>query len=135
MAWLLIDFILLGLAGGLLGVFYRNCLKGPNMIFNFIYYDYLKKWAELEEDLEEAGVDIKLTKFDKFLAWVSYPLGNCIYCSSTWITFILCALYLSSWECLPCWQDIVLGVVMASGIQHLVILIACRFIIYKHPDY
>ena len=24
------------------------------MIFNFIYYDYLKKWAELEEDLEEA---------------------------------------------------------------------------------
>lgn len=135
MAWLLIDFILLGLAGGLLGVFYRNCLKGPNMIFNFIYYDYLKRWAELKEDLEEAGVDIKLTKFDKFLAWVSYPLGYCIYCSSTWITFILCALYLSSWEYLPCWQDIVLGVVMASGIQHLVILIACRFIIYKHPDY
>lgn len=135
MAWLLIDFILLGLAGGLLGIFYRNCLKGPNMIFNFIYYGYLKKWAELEEDLEEAGISIKPTKFDKFLAWISYPLGYCIYCSSTWITFILCALYLSSWECLPCWQDIVLGVVMASGIQHLTILIVCRFIIYKHPDY
>ena len=57
MAWLLIDFILLGLAGGLLGIFYRNCLKGPNMIFNFIYYDYLKKWAELKEDLEEAFED------------------------------------------------------------------------------
>lgn len=40
---LLFEFILLGLVGGLIGLFYRNCLKGENQIFNLILtmkYEY-----------------------------------------------------------------------------------------------
>lgn len=131
---LMFEFMLIGFIGGLLGIFYRNCLKPEGMIFNFIYYNWLKPWAEKEEDYKEYKVDKELTWFDKFKAWIAYPLGYCMYCSTTWITFILCALYLSSWDILPKWQDIVIGVVAASGIQHIIVCMACRWLIYKHPD-
>lgn len=129
---LVIEFFLIGFIGGLLGIFYRNCLKPKGMIFNIIYYGWLKKWAELPEDAEEAGM--KPRQIDRVLSFIARPLGYCIYCSATWITFILCAIYLSSWEVLPKWQDIVIGVIAASGIQHITICIACRFLIHRHPD-
>ena len=31
------EFILVGLVGGLLGIFYRNCLKVEDMIFHWWY--------------------------------------------------------------------------------------------------
>lgn len=61
-------------------------------------------------------------------------LGFCIYCSTTWITFFLCALWLFNWESLPDWNLIVIGVLAATGVQHLIVTCACRFLIYKHPD-
>lgn len=126
MAELLLEFAIIGIAGGLLGMFYRNCLKVPNMIFNFIYKE-LQLWV-LEAD------DIHATDWERLKAWIAFPLGYCIYCSTTWITFILCAIYLSSWEVLPKWQDIVIGVVLASGIQHFIVAASCRWLINKHPD-
>lgn len=126
------DFFLIGLIGGLLGIFYRNCLKPSNMIFNFIYYGWLKKWAELPETLEE--LNLKPRKIDKFKAWIARPLGYCIYYTTTWITFFLCIIYLSSWEVLPCWQDIVIGVIAASGVQHIIVAAACKWLINGHPD-
>lgn len=132
MVQVLIEFILLGIAGGLLGLFYRNCLKAKGMLFNWLYYGILKPWAEIEEDLEECG--LKATRWQKVLAFIAYPLGYCVYCSSTWITFFLCAIYLSGWEILPTWQTIVIGVVMASGVQHLIIVCTCRWILSNHPD-
>lgn len=135
MVQVMIEFILLGIAGGLLGLFYRDCLKAEGMIFNWLYYRILKPWAEIEDDLYwDKGINMKLTIWDKVLAFIAYPLGYCIYCSSTWITFFLCAIYLSEWEILPTWQNIVIGVVMASGIQHLVVLCSCRWILHNHPD-
>lgn len=133
MVEILFDFILIGIIGALLGIFYRNCLKPNNMIFNFIYYKWLKPWAELPEDLEELDLEKGITKLDRFKAWIAYPLGYCMYCSTTWITFILCGIYLSL-ESELCWQCMVLGIIAASGVQHLVICIACRWLIYKHPD-
>lgn len=53
MVQLIFEFILLGIIGGLLGIFYMNCLKAEGMIFNGLYYRVLKPWAELEDDLEE----------------------------------------------------------------------------------
>lgn len=132
MVQVMIEFILLGIAGGLLGLFYRNCLKAEGMIFNWLYYRILKPWAEIEEDLEECG--LKTTRWQKVLAFIAYPLGYCVYCSSTWITFFLCAIYLSGWEILPTWQAIVIGVVMASGVQHLIIVCTCRWVLSNHPD-
>ena len=126
MAELLLEFAIIGIAGGLLGMFYRNCLKANNMIFNFIYKE-LQLWV-LETDNPHT------TDWDKFKAWIAFPLGYCCYCSTTWITFILCAIYLSSWDIIPKWQDIVIGVVLASGIQHLIVCASCRWLINKHPD-
>lgn len=46
MTTLLLEFILLGLAGGLLGIFYRNCLKPKDMIFYKLYSKVFKTWVK-----------------------------------------------------------------------------------------
>lgn len=131
---LFVEFALLGIVGGLLGIFYRNCLKPEGMIFNWWYYKVLKPWVELVDDLEEAGIEYELTFFDKLKAFVAMPLGYCIYCSTTWITFFIAAIYLSSWEILPSWQNIVIGTLLSTGVQHLIVICSCRWIISNHPD-
>lgn len=131
----MLEFILLGIAGGLLGIFYRNCLKLRGMIFNWLYYGILKPWAEYYEDMEERDYVIEKSFGRNLLAFIAYPLGYCVYCSTTWITFFLCAIYLSGWESLPNWQTIVIGVLLATGIQHLIIVCSCRWIIHNHPDH
>ena len=128
----IIEFLLLGMVGGLLGIFYRNCLKSKNMIFNSFYFNVLKPWVDRVQKWESYGEPP--TRWQRLLAWIAYPLGYCIYCSSTWITFLICAIYLSSYECLPYWQDIVIGIIAASGMQHIVVAISCRLLIHKHPD-
>lgn len=105
------------------------------MIFNWWYYIVLKPWAEYYEDMEERGYIIEKSFGRSLLAFIAYPLGYCIYCSTTWITFFLCAIYLSSWEELPSWQTIVIGTLLSTGIQHIIILCSCRWIIHNHPDH
>lgn len=116
---LMLEFMLIGFIGGLLGIFYRNCLKVENMIFNKLHTKVFVPMAESD---------------NRFLSFIAYPLGYCIYCSTTWITFFLCLPFLTSWDVLPKWQDIVIGVIAASGVQHLVVASACRWLIHKHPD-
>lgn len=115
---LLFEFIILGIAGGLLGIFYRDCLKVKDMIFYPLFKLFIR--------MVKSG--------NKFLGFIAYPLGYCVYCSTFWITMILCILYLSAWDNLPKWQDIAIGIVLAEGVQHIVIVIACRFLIHNHPD-
>lgn len=116
---LMLEFMLIGFIGGLLGIIYRNYLKVENMIFNKLYTKVFVPMAESD---------------NRFLSFIAYPLGYCIYCSTTWITFFLCALWLYNWQSLPDWNLIVIGVLAATGVQHLVVCCACRFLIYKHPD-
>ena len=116
---LMFEFMLIGFIGGLLGIFYRNCLKVENMIFNKLYTKVFVPMAESD---------------NRFLSFIACPLGYCIYCSTTWITFFLCLLFLTSWDVLPKWQDIVIGVIAASGVQHIVVASVCRWLISKHPD-
>lgn len=49
--------------------------------------------------------------------------------------FKLCILYLSSWEVLPTWQNIIIGVIAAIGVQHLVVLDVSKYLMHKHPDF
>jgi hypothetical protein len=56
---------------GLLGIFYRNLLKMPGMVFNPIYRVF-------EKMVSKGGI----------LKFIAYPLGYCIYCSTTWIGII-----------------------------------------------
>ena len=118
-AQLMFEFMIIGLIGGLLGIFYRNCLKVEEMK-NHILYEKVFKWM--------------VFKGTGFTRWIAYPLGFCCYCSTFWITMLLLILFLTSWESLPKWQDIVIGIVAAEGVQHLVICIACKWLIHKHPD-
>lgn len=128
-----LTFSLIGIAAGLLGFFYRNCLKVPNMIFNW-WYDILKSWV-LKGDIHCDGDKcIEPTRFWKMMAWIARPLGYCIYCNTQWIAFILCYIYLTSFDELPYWQDIVLGVVMASGVSHLLVCLLWRFVAWHNPD-
>lgn len=130
----IIEFLLLGVVGGLLGIFYRNCLKSKGMIFNDLYFNVFKPWVVKVKKYDKGYTNIVPTKWERFLAWIAYPLGYCIYCSSTWITFILCIIYLSLYEVNYDWQYIVIGIIAASGMQHTVVAISCRFLINKHPD-
>lgn len=129
---LVFEFILIGLIGGLLGLFYRNCLKPSGMIFNFIYYGWLKPWAECTEDIVEAG--FKPKAWDKFKAWIARPLGYCIYCSTFWITFILCIIAGSYKEGWNSYSEMLIAYITALSVQHLVVAMSCRWLINKHPD-
>ena len=64
---LMFEFMLLGVIGGLLGIFYRNCLKVEDMIFHPLY----------------SKVFVPMVKSsNRFLHFIAYPLGFYIYCSS-----------------------------------------------------
>lgn len=126
------EFLMLGLIGALLGIFYRNCLKSRGMIFNYIYYGFLKPIAEFPRDLEEEG--FKPRFIDKLLSFIMYPLGYCMYCSTFWITLFICIIHLSTYEHLPSWQYITLGIVAAEGVQHFILMCTCRYILDGHPD-
>ena len=129
---LVFGFILVGLVGGLLSLFYRNCLKSSGMIFNFIYYGWLKPWAECTEDIVEAG--FKPKAWDKVKAWVARSLGYCIYCSTFWITVILCIIageYREGWDNYP---ELLLAYITACSVSHLVVCIACRGLIKGNSD-
>lgn len=131
MSELIVEFTLIGLVGGLLGLFYRNYLKPDGMIFNFIYYRWLKPWAECTEDIMEAG--FKPKAWDKVKVWVARPLGYCIYCSTFWITVILCIIageYKEGWDSYP---ELLLAYITACSVSHLV-CIACRWLIRGNSD-
>lgn len=116
---LMFEFMLLGVIGGLLGIFYRNCLKVKDMIFYPLY-------SKVFVPMVKSG--------NRFLHFIAYPLGFCIYCSTFWITMLILILFLTSRDSLPKWQDIVIGIIAASGVQHLVVASACRWLISKHPN-
>ncbi|WP_294166665.1 hypothetical protein [uncultured Clostridium sp.] len=103
------------------------------MIF-YWWYVILKKWVKKSEMYCDIDGCHTPNIWHRFLGFIAYPLGFCIYCSTTWITFFLCALWLFNWESLPDWNLIVIGVLAATGVQHLIVCCACRFLIYKHPD-
>lgn len=128
----IIEFLLLGVVGGLLGIFYRNCLKEKDMIFNSFYFNTLKPWVDRVQKWRSR--EELPTRWQRFLAWIAHPLGYCIYSSTTCITFFICTIYLSIYEVTLCCQYIIIGIIAASGMQHLVVAISCRFLIRKHPD-
>ena len=114
---MILEGALIGVVGGLVGVFYRNCLKVKNMIFNPLYFGLRK-----------------LVNKGGFFKFISYPLGYCIYCSTTWITFLLCLIFITNMHTEASWQDLVLFISTSSAVQHIVVCISCRFIISNHPD-
>lgn len=127
---MMLDYIMIGIIGAFLGVFYRTCLKADEMIFNG-WYKILRRWVSKGNHYDW---DIEPTMFWKVMKFIAYPLGYCIYCSTTWITFGLCFIYLSTWETLPSWQVIVIGVLAATGVQHYIVAVACKYLIQNHPD-
>lgn len=132
------EFLFIGLISGLLGLFYRNNLKEENMIF-FPIYTILSRWvdnAQFCEDwpkeAEEEGYNLKIWAI---LGWIAYPLGYCIYCSTTWISIFLYILYITSWAEAPSWHWIIIGLLTAIAVSHLIVVVACKYILHGHPDF
>lgn len=132
---LMFEFMLIGLIGGLLGIFYRNCLKVDYMIFH-CWYVILKGWVKKSQvywdDSQDKLIEPNMSR--KLRGFVAKSLGFYDYYTAFWITAMLLILYLTSWDSLPKWQDIIIGSIAAEGVQHLVICVLCRWLIYKHPD-
>lgn len=132
------EIIFIGLMAGLLGLFYRNCLKKKGMIFYPLYLR-LSRWVDDAEfcrdypiEAEEEGYDLE---YSQFLGWIAYPLGYCIYCSTTWISILMFLIYMASYEVLFSWHWVLLGMLSVIGISHLVVLISCQYILSSHPDF
>lgn len=118
MMWIL-ESMLIGLVGGLFGLFYRNVEKGKNMLLNRWFFFVLQPMA-----FSKWGI----------LRFLARPLGYCVYCSTFWITFILYLLYTG----LPIagyWQMWVIGLVAAEGIQHILLLLVMENVIEGSKDF
>lgn len=104
---LIYESMLIGLIGGLMGVMYNYSLSN-GAIFGEIGR-LLLKWSEQEG----------------FKGWIANPLGACIYCSTTWITIFIMALYWESWDEPPKWEDIIICTLAAIGMQHAFLRLWC----------
>ena len=134
------------IVAAMLGIFYRNYLKGEKMIFNPIYR-VLSRWVDNKENGKEIfGLKMSYyqpTTWSRFKAWIAFPLGYCIYCTTTWITIILYFGY-TGYDAHNYYLEgityylvveYLLGFLLAIGLQHLIILSACKWIIQYHPDF
>lgn len=97
----LFELVFYAIICGLLGIFYRNCLKMKNMIFNPIYF-ILYRWAKGR---------------NKFLRFISFSLGYCIYCSTTWISII---------AYLILYQKLSLEILIFIAISHIIVYYFCK---------
>ena len=122
MVGLIYESILLGVVAWMIGLFYNYTLEN-NHIFGKIGA-ILNYWADLPDEIVDAGFTPK--PIDKFKAWIANPLGACIYCSTTWITIFIMALYWLSWSGLPKWEDIIIGTLAAIGMQHVLLRLWCH---------
>lgn len=117
MMWIL-ESMLIGLVGGLFGLFYRNVEKGKNMLLNRWFFFILQPMA-----YSKWGI----------LRFFARPLGYCVYCSTFWITLVLYLLYTG----LPTanWQIWIIGLVAAEGIQHILLLLVIENVIEGSKDF
>lgn len=117
MILIIIETLLIGVIGHLIGVFYNYSLRYGS-IFGKLG-NILNSWANLYDHILDKNY--KPLLLDRFKAWIANPLGECPYCSTTWITIILLILYWSSWEVLPKTQLIIISSSAALGIQHILL--------------
>ena len=117
MIWIL-ESMLIGLVGGLFGLFYRNVEKGKNMLLNRWFFFVLQPMA-----FSKWGI----------LRFLSRPLGYCVYCSTFWITLTLYLLYTG----LPTvnWRIWIIGLVAAESIQHILLLLIIENVIEDSKDF
>ena len=139
-----IGFIV-AIVAAMLGIFYRNCLKGENMIFSG-WYNILARWVRLKDISRYSEIGVLAygpTKWSRFKAWIAFPLGYCIYCSTTWIAIILYFGY-TGYDAYNYYlegityylvAEYLLGFLLTIGLQHLIILASCKWIIQYHPDF
>lgn len=105
MILLIIECILLGIVAALTGIFYNYTLQSGSIFCKL--GSLLNRWSE----------------GNGFKAWISNPLGACIYCSTTWITIFIITIYWLSWDSCPDIATIVICTLAAIGVQHLIIKI------------
>ena len=103
---LILECMLLGIVAALTGIFYNSTLQTGSIFCKLGVI--LDDWAE-----NEGG----------FKSWIANPLGACIYCSTTWITIFIMAIYWLSWSSCPDIATIVICTLAAIGVQHLIIRI------------
>lgn len=116
--FLILSFFI-GVFSALIGLFYRNIMKGQHMILNYWYYVILQKWAYSD---------------NKFLSFISRPLGYCCYCYTFWIALALYIIMLTTWYPIK-WQYILFGLVIAEGVQHFALAWIMKSLIKGMKDF
>ena len=108
---LLLESVIIGIGGAFLGIFFRNCLKPRNMIFNF-WFDVLNIWV-----LSSRRLDASIWK--QIRGKLAYVLGYCIYCTATWITIFMHIYFLGFNEYL----------IFSGSVQHIVVVLFCKYVL------
>lgn len=100
---LILECMLLGIVAALVGIFYNYTLQSGSIFCRM--GTMLNGWSK------QGG----------FKGWIANPLGACIYCSTTWITIFIMALYWRSWNESPKWEDTIICTLAAIGVQHILV--------------
>lgn len=125
----MIDFFLIGIIAACFGVFYRSCLKMPDFIFHG-FYAILDTWVWDETHYNFPDTPSWLVRFK---AWIAYPLGYCVYCTTPWIGIILYFLYVGL-DNLPSFRLILFELVIILGVSHVIVAIFTKYLLTSHPD-
>lgn len=118
MIWIL-ESMLIGLVGGLFGLFYRNVEKGKNMLLNRWFFMVLQPMA-----------------FSKwgFVRFIARPLGYCVYCTTFWITLAIYLLYYG-FPVKEIWELWTIGLIAAEGVQHIILFLIIEKFIEGSKDF
>lgn len=159
MLGLIFTATVLGVVAGLFGIFLRTCML-EDMIF-YPWYKLLSKWVGagdyagivLDEVKGLKGTDSvymddcgKTWKYPMpgsekealyvalLLKWLAFPLGYCVYCTTTWIALLMAFLWFNSYEIPPVWEDITICIITILAIQHFMVAWCRKSLIKWHPD-
>lgn len=109
MKYFILECMILGVVSAFITILYNYTLQ-YNAIFS--------RFGRLLEEWSEKG---------GFLGWISNPLGNCIYCSGTWIAIIITIIYWCAWIGVIRIEHII-PIAATIGTQHIVLRLWCDYI-------
>ena len=106
-------------------ILYTSLLLGVISCMTGIFYNYtLQNGALFSRFGEYLSV---LSSKGGIRGFIANPLGDCIYCSTTWITVFILTLYWVSTSTPPIAGYVIISYLTGVGIQHVLLRIWNRF--------
>lgn len=90
-----------------------------------IFYNYTLQYGAIFSRLGEYLS--RLSNKGGIRAFIANPLGDCIYCNTTWLTILIMSLYWVSTSTPPNTAYVILSYLAGLGIQHVILRVWNKF--------